>query len=49
MGIAMYWNVVRALQSRSRLTGLEFALVACLISIVLVGLIDLWQMVGGWR
>ncbi len=45
----MYWNVLRALQIRPRLTGLEFALVACLISIVFFGLIDLWQMIGGWR
>jgi len=43
----MYWNVVRTLQNKLGLSAVEFALAACLVSIVFFGLIDLWRMVGG--
>jgi Flp pilus assembly protein TadG len=32
---------------KTRLTGLEFALIACLLSIVFFGALDLWKLIGG--
>lgn len=46
-GKAMYSNVIRALQNKFGLSGVEIALAACLVSIVFFGLIDLLKMVGG--
>ncbi len=44
----MHWNVVKTLQDKMGLNGLEVAMAACLVSIVFLGLVDLWKMVEGW-